>query len=179
MARSGRDLLLSYSPEFVAKTESETNPIPRTFVLKSLSDFAANLDEELLLCPVRALKHYLLRTEDLRFRSKSLFVSPRRPSRPISKNAISFFLRELISGAGSLGGDVGQPPRAHSIRAVSTSVAFMRNWSVAKVLEAATWRSSSVFAAFYLKDIRLQFDTFRSLGAFVAAGQVIDSPAPL
>ena len=77
VARSGRDLLLSYSPEFVAKMESETNPIPRSFVLKSLSDFAANLDEELLLCPVRALKYYLTRTEDLRFRSKSLFVSPR------------------------------------------------------------------------------------------------------
>ena len=45
VVQSSRDLLLSYSPEFVAKTESESNPIPRSFILKSLSDFAANLDD--------------------------------------------------------------------------------------------------------------------------------------
>ena len=61
VANSGRDLVLSYVPEFVAKTESPSNPIPRTFLLKSLADFAANLEDELLLCPVRALSIYLER----------------------------------------------------------------------------------------------------------------------
>ena len=178
VAESGPDLLLSYRPGFVAKTESASNPIPRTFLLKSLGDFAASLEEELLLCPVRALRTYLDRTRDLPRRPQSLFISPRFPSRAISKNALSFFLRELISGAGAVGEDGGRPPRAHSIRGVSTSVAFMRNWSVAKVLEAATWKTNSVFASFYLKDVQLIFDSFRSLGAFVAAGQVIDTSFP-
>ena len=53
---------LSYAPEFVAKIELALNPLPRSFVVKSLSDFVAGLDEELLLCPVRALHEYRKRT---------------------------------------------------------------------------------------------------------------------
>ena len=49
---------LSYVPEFVAKTETATRPLPRSFEVKSLGDFAAGLPEELLLCPVRSLCLY-------------------------------------------------------------------------------------------------------------------------
>ena len=45
------DTCLSFVPEFVAKTESFSNLLPRSF-LASLSDFAARVDDELLLCPV-------------------------------------------------------------------------------------------------------------------------------
>ena len=47
-------------------------------------------------------------------------------SRPMSKNAISFFLREVISSAGAVKGDEGPPWRAHSIRGISTSATFCR-----------------------------------------------------
>ena len=40
---------LSYVPEFVTKTELISNPLPRSFLVASLSDFAAGLDDELLL----------------------------------------------------------------------------------------------------------------------------------
>ena len=66
-----------------------------------------------------------------------LFVSPRRPSRAISKNAVSFFLCEVIHDAGASRPEVGSV-RAHEVRSVSTSVAFHRNWSVSTVLESAT-----------------------------------------
>ena len=56
----------------------------------------------------------------------------------------------MISGAGTIKGDEGPPLRAHSIRGVSTSVVFLENWLVSKVLEAATWKSNSVFASFFL-----------------------------
>ena len=46
---------LSYVPEFVVKTESVLKSLPRSFVVISLNDFAAALDEELLLRPVRSL----------------------------------------------------------------------------------------------------------------------------
>ena len=46
---------VSYAPEFVAKSESLFRSIPRSFLVKSLSDFAAGLVVDLLLCPVRAL----------------------------------------------------------------------------------------------------------------------------
>ena len=65
------------------------------------------------------------------------------------------------------------PPRAHSVRAVATSAAFLRNWSVSKVLEAATWRSNPVFASFYFLDILYLLDSSHSLGPFVTRGSVL------
>ena len=44
------DACVSYVPAIVAKTESLSNPIPRSFLVKSLSDFTAGLQEEFLLC---------------------------------------------------------------------------------------------------------------------------------
>ena len=170
----GRDLVLTYLSSFVAKTESVTNPLPRSCVLKSLVDFAGDLDEGSLLCPVRALKIYLEKTKTLSPRPKSLFVSPRRPSFAISKNAISYFLRKVIVDAGALVDKEGPSPRAHSIRGVATSAAFLKNFSIVKVLEAASWRSNSVFSLFYFKDITYSLDNCKSLGPFVAAGAIVD-----
>ena len=42
---------VSYVPEFIAKTESAFRPLPRSFDIQSLSDFAAGLPDEMLLCP--------------------------------------------------------------------------------------------------------------------------------
>ena len=167
----GMDACLSYVPQFVAKSESLTYSIPRSFLVKSLSDFAAGLDDDLLLCPVWAPLIYLDRTRSLSPLRHRLFVSPRRPSRAMSKNAVSF-LHEVIRSAGASRPEVG-PVRAHEIRSVSTSVAFHRNWSVSSVLESATWSSSLVFSSFYLHDIQHEFDGILSLGPFVAAGSRI------
>ena len=61
----------------------------------------------------------------------------------MSRNGISFFLREVIvhSGASS---EAVAAPIAHSIRGIATSSAFFRNWSLSSVLEAAPWRSNTV-----------------------------------
>ena len=88
---SGDYLMLSYLPFFVAKTENHSNPLPRMVRLCSLAEFGHGLEEGSLLCPVRALRYYLQLADGLPSRSASLFVSPRRPSRAISKNAVSFF----------------------------------------------------------------------------------------
>ena len=95
-SRKDNDIYLSYLPEFRAKTESETNPLPRHFCVKSLIDFVGNLEEELLLCPVRAIDVYVSKTSRLLPSPRSLFRSPRNPSRSLSKNAMSFFLRDVI-----------------------------------------------------------------------------------
>ena len=169
----GLDACLSYVPQFVAKSESLTRTIPRSFLVQSLSDFAAGIDEDLLLCPVRALRIYLDKTRPLSPIRHRLFVSPRRPSRAMSKNAVSFFLCEVIHAAGASRPEVGSV-HAHEICGVSTSVAFHRNWSVSAVLESATWSSSSVFSSFYLRDIQHEYDGIRLLGPFVAAGSRIE-----
>ena len=99
-------------------------------------------------------------------------MSPRCPSRAMSKNGISFFLREVIvqSGASS---EVVATPKAHSIRDIATSSAFFKNWSLSSVLEAASWRSNTVFTLFYFNDLQYVFEGVRSLGPFVAAGERI------
>ena len=90
----------------------------------------------------------------------------------MSKNGISYLLREVIiqSGASS---QSDQDPRAHSIRGIATSSAFFCNWSLRSVLEAASWRSNSVFTSFYLWDLQFVLDGVHSLGPFVAAGEHI------
>ena len=90
----------------------------------------------------------------------------------MSKNAVSFFLREVIHAAGAARPEVGSL-RAHEVCSVPTSVAFHRNWLVSFVLESATWASNSVFSSFYLRDIQHEYDGLLSLGPFVAAGSRI------
>ena len=159
---------VSYVPEFLAKTESALQPLPCSFLVKSLSDNAKGLDDDLLLCPVRCLLEYVRQTSGGVNRPRRLSVSSRNPSR-MSKNAISYFLREVITESGA-SKEPGVVPRAHSIRDVATSAAFHRNWSVSSVLDVASWRSNPVFTSFYLKDLHFEFDGLCSLGLFIAAG---------
>ena len=102
---------------------------------------------------------------------KVLFLLVWCPLHSLLKNALSFFLRQVIVDADTLW--EGSFVRTHSIQGVATSAAFLRNWSVSKVLEAATWRSNPVFASFYFRDLSYSLDGCSSLGPFVAAGSVI------
>ena len=94
-------------------------------------------------CPL----HLFGQTRSLAPVRHRLFVSPCRPFRALSKNVVSFFLREVIHAAGVSRPEVGSV-RAHEIRGVSTSVAFHRNWSVSAVLESATWSQVWCFPLF-------------------------------
>ena len=163
---------LSYVPEFVAKTESALRPLPRSFEVKSLRDFAAGLPDDLLLCPVQSLSATWIGLLLLSIGLVACLFRLKCPSRAMSKNGISYLLRELIvqSGASS---QSGQVPRAHSIRGIATSSAFFRNWSLRSILEAASWRSNTVFTSFYLRDLSFNSDGVHSLGPFVAAGERI------
>ena len=52
---------------------------------------------------------------------------------------------------------------------VAMSLAFVRNVSLDKVLQAACWRNASLFALCYLKDICLRYGDTYSLGPLVTA----------
>ena len=109
----GEDLVLYYDPFFRAKTESVINPLPRSVVVPSLSDFAGNLPER-LHCPVRAIKYLRKAARSASFIPSRLFVSPKNPKRSMSKNAMSFYLRQLIVDSGAVSST--RPPRAYDIR---------------------------------------------------------------
>ena len=126
------------------------------------------------LCPVRALQIYLRRTYSLSPCPRSLFVSPRSPSRSLSKNALSFFLRSIILlSIPSSSTPAPSSSRGHSIRAMSTSAAFSRNVPLASILAAAAWSSSTVFTSFYLRDVQFSSASGFSMGPVVAADAVI------
>ena len=144
--------------------------------MRSLNSFVGNLPDELLLCPVRALRAYLDRMSSVLPRPRTLFVSPRSTARSLSKNALSFFLRDVISRAYSSSSSAASAPssaRAHSVHRVATSWAFARNASLSSVLAAASWSSSTVFTSFYLSDVQFSSSQGFSLGPVVAAGSVV------
>ena len=83
-----------------------------------------------------------------------MFVSPSDPTRSMSKNAMSIFLRQLITKdlkSGAVSSSV--PPRAHDTRGIATSLNYYSNLSLSAINEAATWKSNRVFAMRYLKDM--------------------------
>ena len=171
---SGDNLFLSYLPEFRVKTESSSNPLPRSFAVRSLRDFVGSLPDELLLCPVRAMRVYVSRTSSVSPRPRSLFVSHRTPTRPISKNALSYFLRSVILQSLPSPPSSSSSVRAHSILSVLTSAAFSRNVALSDILAAASWSSSTVFTSFYLRDVQFTSVNGFGLGPVVAAGTVIN-----
>ena len=121
-------------PELVAKTEVALRPLPRSFEVPSLGDFAAGMPEDLLRCPVRAFSEYFDRTSCIVNRPRRLFVTSTCPSRVMSKNEISYMLRAFIIQS-SASSQSGQVPRVPSNGGIATSSAFFRNWSLRSALE--------------------------------------------
>ena len=118
----GEDLVLYYDPFFRAKTESVANPLPRSIIVPSLSDFAGDLPER-VHCPVRAVKYMRKAARSASFIPSRLFVSPRNLER-----AMSFYLRQLIVDSGAVSS--ARPPRALDIRGISTSLNYYSSLSV-------------------------------------------------
>ena len=171
------DVILSYLPEFIAKTDTETFQCPREACIKSLSALVGSGDEERLLCPVRAIKEYSRRTEGPN-RPRSLFVSVKNPSRRMSKSAMSYFLKEVIKASHTSVPDSSlslMRVKAHDVRGVATSMLMWKNCTVPSILRAASWRTRSVFANHYLSEITRESEDVFSLGPIVAAGQVVDT----
>ena len=196
VSSSGDDMFLTYLPEFREQSQSLLALCLVLSPFALLWDFVRDLPEELLLCPVRALRLYLSCTVSLPSSPHTLFVSPRAPTRPLSKNTHSFFIRYVIAEAYSSAGvslpSVSLPSsssssssfsssssrprfslRAHGVRAVATSWAFQRNAPLASVLEAASWSSAAVFTSFYLTDVQFSSSHGFCLGPVVATGSVV------
>ena len=71
------DRKLTYLPEFVAKTESLSNLLPREFCIKSLTFFMGRDEEERLLCPVRSINILKQSMDNVSLRLMNLCLSIR------------------------------------------------------------------------------------------------------
>ena len=100
----------------------------------------------------------------------------RDSKRQISKNTISYWIRDLILKAHKrndkkLFGKV----KAHTVRSISASLGFTANRSLYQVLKAGTWTRHNTFTNFYLKRFSVRkLDKFAvELGPLIAAQSVV------
>ena len=174
--RDWGEVSFAFVTGFVAKTQDPSSLAPRFegFTVPALTNARKNRNGR-LLCPVRAVKVYLDRTAPHRPRCERLFVTAGRSKKEISKTTVSFWLRKTISRAYELSGTAlpVPAPRARETRGIAPSILFRKNFAVAQVLKAGTWRRHTTFTRHYLRDIaHKSLDTFH-LGPVVAAQSVV------
>lgn len=107
------------------------------------------------LCPVRALRTYIDRTQTVRS-CDQLFVCFANPARgkALSKQRLSHWIVEAISLAyGSRGLPLPHGVRAHSTRGMATSWALFKGVPISDVCAAASWSSPHTFVRFYRLDV--------------------------
>ena len=170
------EMRLSYIPGFRPKTDSSCHPVERSFLIPALPSSVDGEMADTLLCPVRALREYLDTTSSSRPGVSRLFVSVKDRSRPMSKNAVSYFLRQaILLACRGLSDEVRtfSKVQAREIRALASSTLFKRNLSLSDIRDSAIWRSESTFISFYLRDVSHSFLDISSLGPVVAAKQLV------
>ncbi len=116
-----------------------------------------------LLCPVRALRIYVDRTQSFRT-SDQLFVcfGGQQKGRAVSKQRLAHWIVEAIVlayQARRLPCPLGV--RAHSTRGVASSWALARGASIADICKAAGWATPNTFARFY--NLRIELVSSRVL----------------
>lgn len=94
------------------------------------------------LCPVSALKEYM--SSSTAVDRHHLFCDP-SSGLPLSSRKIADLLRAVIEE-----GDPGRAPRAHDVRSVAASLAFLRTHSLERVREGGQWSTASCFVSRYL-----------------------------
>ena len=94
----------------------------------------------------------------------------------MSQAALSFFLREAIRAAHvSLPDSLCPTLKVHApdVRGIATSLLLWKNSPIASILTDACWKTRSVFADHYLRDIQRQEGDVFALGPIVAAGDIV------
>jgi hypothetical protein len=160
-------------PGFLAKNQLPA-VAPSPIEIPSLSRICAGDDQDRLLCPVRALRFYLNASKVKRKGRKRLFL-PLKGSVDISASTISRWIVTTIKRAYQSLTDRDlsfMKLKAHEVRAVAASWAYLNHSSLEDVMKAAFWRSHTTFSSFYLRSLAHQSAGIFSLGPIVAAQHV-------
>jgi integrase len=143
----------------------------------------SDLPVDNLLCPVRALNIYVNRTRKKRMNISQLLIACnlRGPARPAHKNSISNWTKNTIADAyGASTESMGSALHrsTHEIRALSASLALLRNCNIEAILKQCRWANQSTFTSFYLREARLINDNLFTIPPLMAAGEVITKVPP-
>lgn len=164
--------LLRLNPAFVPKS-TVVEYLHREIELEAFFPNPTSLEQRAMRkhCPVRALLYYLDRTKPTR-KDSQLLVSykPGQLGGKVSKVTVSRWIQETISMAYTLMGRSlpTTSVKAHSTRAVASSLADLKGVSPSDLCRAATWSSSLVFAKHY----RLNMAAGRSVSSQVLSAAV-------
>ncbi len=177
-----KEMTLYFDPFFIAKTQKLSDPSTKMSSI-SIPALAPSVEEGLpdrSLCPVRAVRYYIDRTAPSRAGRKRLFL-PVQTGRlkDLSKNTLSHWVQKVILEAYAEADEEDarlslRKASVHELRALSTSLLFHKNFSLASVMDAACWRGHSTFSSFYLRDISTTSEGLMSLGPIVAAQEIIN-----
>jgi integrase len=163
-------------PSFIAKTQLVgRQPVLDSVEVKSLSNFLGDdMGGDLTLCPVRALKMYLVRTRDIRKERTKLFISFKQGySAEIHANTISSWLKKVIIMTHEESTDKDHRIlgiKAHQVRGVAASWANLNNISMDDIMTNCSWKNHNTFTSYYLKDLALIRDDMHHLGPVMVPG---------
>ena len=174
-------VILKPDPAFLAKNQlaSPGSSIFSEIEIPAFTNCLGQQDkEDRSLCPVRALRHYLSRTSDLRHGRSLLFVSLLKSKQgDITAQTISNWIKDLIlftlkncsTDSASLHG-----VKAHDVRAQAASWSFIGGVPLLDIMRSCTWKNHFTFTSFYFRDVSLKNleDSYR-LGDIVAAQRVV------
>ena len=166
-------------PNFVAKTQlpGKGSSLVNVVEVKALTNFVSkDMEEDLMLCPVRALKRYLKHTKSIRGESTQLFISLKgNTKRDIHPSTISNWIKKTIILTHQEANDKDfrlTGVKAHQTRGVAASMALLHNAALDDILNACSWKHHTTFSSYYLKDIALQSGDMYHMGPVICAGQV-------
>ena len=144
-------LILRPDPSFHPKMVRE-NRLVNSLELNAFYPAPKDAEEQRLhcLCPVRAVAEYLRRTEHFRQSDRLFIAYGQEAGTAITKQRLSHWLVDVISHAYSTSGEVLPTVKAHSTRAVATSVAVLRGAPLEEICQAADWKTPNVFISHYL-----------------------------
>ena len=167
------------SPSFLAKNHlaKEGPECVAPVVIPALAPtLDKSLKEDRSLCPVRALRYYLDKTQDLRTGKELVFVSFKQGfDRDISPATISSWIKQTVVLCYDLSDQESltlHQVKAHDVRAFAASKAFQGGISLDQILAACHWKSHNTFTQFYLKDVAWADKELFHLGPVVAAQQI-------
>ena len=164
--------VLRLNPAFLPKVPTPEH-LNREIELEAFYPDARGQFEKALqvLCPVRALRIYLRKTQGIR-KDHQLLVSYQAGKQgvKVTKSTVSRWVKQTILFCYRNQGRAipTSSVRAHSTRAVASSLADIKGVSPADLCAAATWSSSSVFAKHY----RLDMAASRSISSQVLSAAV-------
>ena len=135
-----------------------------------------SLKEDRSLCPVRALRYYLDKTQDLRDKKELVFVSFKKNfNKDISPFTISSWIKHTVILCYQLLDQESlalHQVKAHDVTAFVASNVFQGGVSLEQILSACHWKSHNTFIQFYVKDVAWADSELYHLGPVVAAQQV-------